>query len=260
MASAPSSDPDPPPGVRPATTVRVTGGVAAACDDWLAVEEPLDIRVSYGPLSDRRRAGLSVTMRTPGNDRELAAGFLFAEGVVADPADILRITAGGPDANTVRVELHPAVRIDLDRLARHTVTSSACGVCGKTSLAAVEAACDGPAPGGTVSAATVTAMPAALTAAQAGFAATGGVHAAGLFDLAGTLLAVREDVGRHNALDKLIGAEFWPAGCPWPAGRSWSAAGSGSSWCRRPPPPGCRCWPPSVPRRVWPSNSPTGSG
>jgi FdhD protein len=177
-------------------------------DDAVAVEEPLAIQIAFGPVRDRRRTTLSVTMRTPGDDADLAAGLLVSEGVVKGPGDVLGIEPGTAQ-NTIRVELHPAVAVDLARLERHGFTSSACGVCGKTALDAVEAACDGPAPGGRpVAAAAVHTLPDRLRAAQPGFAQTGGIHAAALFDMDGTLLAVREDVGRHNAVDKLIGAAF----------------------------------------------------
>lgn len=194
-----------------ARTVTVFDSHGSTSDektDEIAVEEPLAVQIAFGPVKARRRVTLSVTMRTPGHDADLAAGLLVSEGVVKDRGDVLGIEAGTIQ-NTVRVELHPDVPVHLARLERHGFTSSACGVCGKTSLDAVEAACDGPAPGGrAISAAVVHALPERLRAAQPGFAQTGGIHAAALFDMDGTLLAVREDVGRHNAVDKLIGAEF----------------------------------------------------
>ncbi len=208
----------------PTGVVVVAGRAAVRRIDPVAVEEPLDIRVTHGPVRDRRRVSLAVTMRTPGDDADLAAGFLFAEGVVSDPGQILGITAGGEAGNVVRVELHPAVALDLARLGRHTLTTSACGVCGKTTLDAVEAACDGPAAGGVVAASVIPTLPDLMRAAQPGFARTGGVHAAGLFTLGGEMLAVREDVGRHNALDKLIGAEFRAGRVPL-AGRAVVVSG-----------------------------------
>lgn len=176
-------------------------------NDSLAVEEPLSILVSHGPPKDRRRTAISITMRTPGDDADLATGFLFAEGVVREPGHILGIDEIAVE-NAVRVELHPEVAVDLHHLDRRGFTTSSCGVCGKTTLDAIEAACDGPRPGGSVSPAVIHTLPDRLREAQPAFSRTGGLHAAALFDLNGNLLAVREDVGRHNAVDKLIGAEF----------------------------------------------------
>ena len=176
--------------------------------DQLAVEEPLAIRIAYGPIRSRRRTTISITMRTPGHDDDLAAGLLFVEGVVAHPQQILRIEKGRSE-NAIRVDLHPEVVVDLSRLDRRGYTTSSCGVCGKTSIDSVEAACEGPRPGGAPIAANVIhSLPETLRAAQPTFTQTGGLHAAGLFDCPGNLLAVREDVGRHNAVDKVIGAEF----------------------------------------------------
>jgi FdhD protein len=175
--------------------------------DSLAVEEPLAIRVSHGPLTARQRSAISITMRTPGQDADLAAGYLFAEGVVASPEQILAIEPSLIE-NAIRVELHPEVSLDLHHLDRRGVTTSSCGVCGKTSLDAIEAVCDGPRRGGVVKADVIHGLSAKLREAQPAFEHTGGLHAAALFDLNGELLSVREDVGRHNAVDKLIGAEF----------------------------------------------------
>lgn len=175
--------------------------------DSLAVEEPLAILVSHGPLSARQRTAISITMRTPGDDADLAAGFLFAEGVLREPGQILRIEASSAES-AIRVEVHPEVSLDLHHLDRRGFTTSSCGVCGKTALDAIEAACDGPRPGGSVSPAIIHELPDRLREAQPAFSRTGGLHAAALFDLNGKLLAVREDVGRHNAVDKLIGAEL----------------------------------------------------
>lgn len=172
--------------------------------DAVAVEEPLEIRLGFGPANDRSRKAVSVTMRTPGHDADLAVGFLFAEGIVA-PGDVLAIVPAAA-GNVVRVDLRPGVAVDLARLDRHFYTTSSCGVCGKTSLDAVETACEPL--GGTfrVSASVVHALPGRLRESQPAFDRTGGLHAAAFFDSSGNLLGVREDVGRHNAVDKLIGA------------------------------------------------------
>lgn len=204
----------------------VRGSQRARERDSLAIEEPLAIRISHGPLNARQRTTVSITMRTPGQDADLAAGFLFAEGVVHASEQILAIEPSLTES-AIRVELHPELPIDLHHLDRRGFTTSSCGVCGKTSLDAIEAVCEGPRPGGSVSADVIHALPGSLRAAQPTFASTGGLHAAALFDLQGELLAVREDVGRHNAVDKLIGAEFRAGRTPL-AGRILLVSGRAS--------------------------------
>lgn len=181
--------------------------------DVLVVEEPLEIRISHGAGAHRRRLSVAVTMRTPGEEEDLAAGFLFTEGIIQDARQVLAIK--WLEENTILVELLPAVTVDEARLSRHLFTSSSCGVCGKASLDAVQTvACYFPKTGHPqVAPATLFALPGALRQAQTAFDATGGLHAAGLFDAGGKLLLLREDVGRHNAVDKVIGAalrEGWP--------------------------------------------------
>ena len=181
----------PPHATRRATVHRLPGG--ATEDDRLAVEEPLEIRVEGRPVA--------VTMRTPGHDDELALGFCLTEGlhpVTAGPAADLA-------ANVVEVQAPGA---DLDRVQRSFYTSSSCGVCGKGALEAV--AVEAPRIEGhlTVPFAVVASLPERLHAAQATFALTGGLHATGLFSAEGDLLCTREDVGRHNAMDKVIGWAF----------------------------------------------------
>src|SRR5262249_7000641 len=152
---------------------------------------------------------VSITMRTPGHDRELAAGFLFTEGILVTPEQVASIRACG-HGNVACVELRPGVAVDLTRLERHFYTSSSCGVCGKASLEAVRISARHRLPNGrpVVEAGVIQRLPEALRAAQTVFDRTGGMHAAALFDTSGNLLCLREDVGRHNALDKLIGAQF----------------------------------------------------
>jgi FdhD protein len=182
----------------------------------LAVEEPLEIRLAFGPNDKRQEAGLSVTMRTPGHDAELAAGFLLSEGIVAAAGDIEAVrqfdASNGTDqlANIVRVELRPDVPVDLARLARHFYTTSSCGVCGKSSLEALRftAASLSSASEFQIAAEAIHRLPARLRDSQAVFDRTGGLHAAALFDAAGTIVEVREDVGRHNAVDKLVGSQM----------------------------------------------------
>jgi FdhD protein len=155
-------------------------------------------------------------MRTPGADFELAAGFLFGEGVIRDREEIESITfcedPGVDDTrrfNIVNVDLRTAVLPDLDGLQRHFHTTSACGVCGKTSVDALRFTAPAPIPAGPeLRPETLTGLPAKLRSAQGLFSTTGGLHAAGLFDATGELLAVREDIGRHNAVDKVVGWAF----------------------------------------------------
>ena len=173
--------------------------------DDLAVEEPLEIRVEG--------RSVAVTMRTPGHDDELAAGFLLTEGVVARRADIVAINpvaakqGGGVEPNILDVRLTRPDGVDFARLTRHVFTASSCGLCGKATLAAVQGrtAGLGPDEGPKVKTAILQGLPATLAAAQATFQKTGGLHATGLFTADGTLLVSREDVGRHNAVDKVIG-------------------------------------------------------
>jgi FdhD protein len=175
----------------------------------LAVEEPLEIRLGHDVGGRRVHTVVSVTMRTPGHDHELSVGFLFTEGVLITREQVARAHACGA-GNVACVEVHPSVPVDVARLERHFYTASSCGVCGKTSLEAVRVSARHRLPEGRpiVKAEVIRRLPEALRAAQTVFDRTGGLHAAALFDGAGNLLCLREDVGRHNALDKLIGAQF----------------------------------------------------
>ncbi|HEX5787355.1 MAG TPA: formate dehydrogenase accessory sulfurtransferase FdhD [Woeseiaceae bacterium] len=181
--------------------------------DSVAVEEPLEIRLGYSTPGGRALASLSITMRTPGDDAALAAGFLYTESIVRGAGDIAAIEPCGPPApdsgnrNVIRVELDTGVPVDLGRLKRHFYTTSSCGVCGKASLEALRVTGLARLPDGEplFPEAVLTAMPEKLRAAQKTFDDTGGLHAAGAFDVSGNLLAVAEDVGRHNAVDKLVG-------------------------------------------------------
>lgn len=199
---------------RPGPTVRVTplvvrDGDARSQGDVVAAEEPLEIRVALAGAPERR---LAVTMRTPGNDFELAVGFLASEGVVRSRDDVeqVRYCVGGPDEqqfNVVTVALRPSAQFDPSRLERTFYTTSSCGVCGKASLEALEMQdCPALPAGPAIDAGTLAALPDALRSRQRVFERTGGLHAAGLFDAAGTLQLLREDVGRHNTVDKLAGA------------------------------------------------------
>ena len=181
-------------------TVPSGGGdepAAEARADLLAVEEPLEIRVGGQPLA--------VTMRTPGHDIDLAAGFLATEGVIGSAAGLSQIKMC--DANVADVTLAPGTPLPAERLRRNFITTSACGVCGKESIDAirVRARYDVSADQVRVSPAVLAGLPDRLRAAQRVFSSTGGLHAAGIFTAGGSLLALREDVGRHNAVDKVVG-------------------------------------------------------
>ncbi|HLL94387.1 MAG TPA: formate dehydrogenase accessory sulfurtransferase FdhD [Spirosoma sp.] len=207
------------PLVAPVTIRKINGQTPSEAPDLLAVEEPLEIRLGFGPANDRQQRPVSVTMRTPGADEELAMGFLFTEGIIRRPADILSCRHCVQDAqkegNVIRVELHPDVTVDWSRLTRNTFTSSSCGLCGKATIESVMALSPGPLSGGLrVNPAVLHALPSRVRSVQRAFAYTGGIHAAALFDTDGTLRLVREDIGRHNALDKLIGAAFWQGWLP----------------------------------------------
>lgn len=198
--------------VAPVVIQRVDSGVSAPAEDLLVTEEPLEIRLGHGPLDARRELRLSVTMRTPGHDEELALGFLFTEGLIAAPEEVVRVAycedvKPGERGHVLRVELRPDMDLDPARWQRNFYTTSSCGVCGKSSIEAVRAQCRRPIrPWGAVEAATLIALPERMRTAQTVFAHTGGIHAAALFDGEGRLLLLREDVGRHNAVDRVIGA------------------------------------------------------
>lgn len=193
----------PDPRTRPAAAVLYRGDEVSARRDLLAVEDPLEIRVVTADDPEPRR--LAMTMRTPGDDADLAAGFLFTEGIVRAREQIADITCS---EDHVRVDLAAGVRLPTSVPKRSFVMTSACGVCGRESLDDLRARPPAPLTPGSpqLAAKVVPGLPAALLRAQATFAATGGIHAAGLFDLRGELRLLREDVGRHNAVDKLVGA------------------------------------------------------
>jgi FdhD protein len=207
--------------------------------DTLAVEEPLEIQLAHGPADARQVKSISVTMRTPGHDFELAAGFLLSEGVIRDPADLVRIEYVAADSapverrhpdrpqksatilpyqparNIVRVELSPDVTVNQATLERNFYTTSSCGICGKASLLALRSVCPPRAVNRfNVFAETLYLLPSRLRNSQEVFQRTGGLHAAGLCTSSGQMLSSREDVGRHNAVDKLLGAELLSDGVP----------------------------------------------
>jgi FdhD protein len=185
--------------------LKVEDHSSLSVQDLLAVEEPLEIR-----LGDKT---VSITMRTPGHDAELAAGFLITEGILSAREQIRTID---PRHNSVTVRLRAGEEVDFERLERHFYTTSSCGVCGKASIDALHVQGCRAVPHDTLKLApeTVHALPGTLRSGQSVFDRTGGLHAAALFDAAGTLLLSREDVGRHNAVDKVIGAEFLAGNLP----------------------------------------------
>jgi len=185
--------------------ISVRQGIWSQQRDQLFAEEPMEIQVG-GP--DQEMMSLAVTMRTPGHDAELAMGFLYAEGLIGSDDDIIAVHGGersavGHTCNIVEVRL--ARPFDLTAVKRHFTATSSCGLCGKVSIQQVAIHCPPVAPGPVVDSSVLMPLPSALRQAQRVFEQTGGLHAAGLFDQAGRLLSMREDIGRHNAVDKLIG-------------------------------------------------------
>jgi FdhD protein len=204
-------NPKPDPRTVDVAVERLDGTARSYRRDLVAVEEPLEIHLTYG--AERTRRSVTVTMRTPGHDVELAVGFLFAEGLVRRRDDIEHAESCGPAAgpldiqNIVRVDLAPEVPVDAKRLERNFITTSSCGLCGKASLEALPTATRTRLPDGfTVPTPAIHDLPVRLRDAQTVFERTGGLHAAALFDRDGRLLLIHEDVGRHNAVDKVIGA------------------------------------------------------
>ena len=196
-------------------TRKFSGGSLSEAPDVVAVEEPLEIRVVRQDGLEPVMTRISVTMRTPGNDFQLAAGFLFTEGVLESPAqvdgiDYARDVPADQATNIVNVVLAPSIAFAPELVQRNFYTTSSCGICGKGSLEAlVIQGCTPPQGASALVAAEVLCrLPDVLRDRQRVFQETGGLHAAGLFDAGGTLLALHEDVGRHNALDKLIGEQF----------------------------------------------------
>ena len=187
---------------------KISTGQVTEADDKVAVEEPLEIQLAYSTATGRMQKNIAVTMRTPGNDEELAAGFLFTEGIIKNAADIQLIKQQATDENRVLVTLHENILPVLANAARNFYSTSSCGVCGKASIDAIR----------TVSVYGVEQddiyIPAPvlyhlqdnLKKQQQVFEDTGGIHASALFNLDGNFMMLREDVGRHNALDKIIGA------------------------------------------------------
>jgi FdhD protein len=225
----PSDASSAPPSVRMAEILRVKDGETSILQDAVAVEEPLEIQLVYGAADERKTKSISITMRTPGHDEELAAGFLMTEGVLRDVTHVAAIgaptatdaaasrTAGsgkravptGMRSQTIRVELSPEVEVSMSTLERNFYTTSSCGVCGKASLLALRTLCPLPLQDNfQIRQEVLCSLPRRIQTAQVAFRQTGGLHAASLFTADGHLHSLREDVGRHNALDKLLGEAF----------------------------------------------------
>jgi FdhD protein len=194
--------------------VRITNSESTKIIDTLAVEEPLEIRLEYGLADERKVQNVSVTMRTPGNDAELALGFLFTEGIIKQQSDTgliehCFIACAENKENVIQVSLKEGIIPNLNNTERNFYTTSSCGVCGKASISAIRTVGvfnGNDLPDNQTNADILHQLPAILQKHQEVFADTGGLHASALFDATGELLLVREDVGRHNALDKLLGA------------------------------------------------------
>ncbi len=201
---------------------RYEGKQFAEVNDLIAVEEPLEIRLYHGKGADRREKSVSVTMRTPGHDFELAAGFLFTENILksADQIDHIRYCYDGKEEeqdNIVRVELGEDVEPNLGGADRNFYTTSSCGVCGKASIEAIEttAQCDVlPSLNRPIDSELIRELPEKLRGDQLVFEHTGGLHAVGIFDMQGEPIILREDVGRHNAFDKTVGAALMDGKLP----------------------------------------------
>ncbi len=191
-----------------APVVRVSTEDVDHLNDQVATEEPLEIRLQFTKDGTILQKSISVTMRTPGHDFDLATGFLFTEGIVSDVGDIVSIKHCGQKENVVKVALKPDLAIEVGKLERNFYTTSSCGVCGKSSLEAVKTVCKRTTEATPlrIDGELLYSLPIILKDSQQVFAQTGGIHGCGLFSTTGELIICREDVGRHNALDKLIGA------------------------------------------------------
>lgn len=195
---------------------KVRGDQQLSQADHIAVEEPLEIQLCSASPDGAAAKSISITMRTPGDDAELALGFLFTESIIRDASQLVSVDhVGETDADTglrnrIRVQLRPEVEIDASRLERHFYTTSSCGVCGKASIDALHVTGLGSlqADRSEFRRDVIAAMPGKLAAEQHLFSTTGGLHAAALFNQQGDIIVVKEDVGRHNAVDKVVGWAF----------------------------------------------------
>jgi FdhD protein len=203
-----------PPSEVPVRVFRARGDGWQSERDVVAAEEPLEIRLRWAEDGSEHQKSIAITMRTPGDDFALAAGFLHGEGILTAPEDLVDIAYCQDEDeeqrfNIVTLTLRSGLTFDPARLERNVFASSSCGVCGKANLEALEVmGCEAVTAGFTVAPELIRGFPQAIRAAQGIFSRTGGLHASALFAPDGTIVALKEDVGRHNALDKLIGAEL----------------------------------------------------
>jgi FdhD protein len=201
---------------------QISNGETRQCDDQLSIEEPLEIQIAFTKGGEKQSDSLSVTMRTPGDDIDLVVGFLYTEGIIQSMDQIAAIKPTGELSgqydlqNTLLVELAPGHQFDLKRFQRYFYTNSSCGVCGRNSLQALELmhtpSLDARSP--KIAVQLLKSLPKSLQKQQNQFRKTGGIHAAALFSADGDLIDLKEDVGRHNAVDKLIGARLQRDGLP----------------------------------------------
>lgn len=189
---------------------KITEDWLTETDDVVATEEPLEIKLEYSTATGRIQKNIAVTMRTPGNDEELAAGFLFTEGIIKSNDDIKSIKQPAMDENSLLVTLKEDIIPHLGNAARNFYSTSSCGICGKASIEAIHTVSQYSTVKSNLSIAAeiIYGLPSQLKKQQKVFEDTGGIHAAALFDMDGNFLLLKEDVGRHNALDKIIGAAF----------------------------------------------------
>ncbi len=199
--------------VQPVEVIRVGTHTLVVKPDLVVSEEPLEIRIGHGTADKRQQFSVSVTMRTPGNDESLCLGFLFTEGIINSMDEVISVKycedLGRTEGmeNLIRAELKPSVEISKEQFKRNFYTTSSCGVCGKASIDSIKVTCSPLSREAIqVRKEVLFGLPDKLSTAQDVFKHTGGLHAAGLFDMQGNLIDHHEDVGRHNALDKLIGS------------------------------------------------------
>ncbi len=190
--------------------LKVIDGKSATVTDQVAVEEPLEIQIAYSTSTGRMQKPVAVTMRTPGNDEELAAGFLFTEGIIKQKSDIANIRTLPSDDNRILVTLNENIQPDLTNTERNFYTTSSCGVCGKASIDAIRTIHEFPGSEDTllIKASLLYGLQDSVKNSQSVFEATGGLHSSTIFNIDANYFLLREDVGRHNALDKLIGYAF----------------------------------------------------
>lgn len=194
------------------SVLRYDDGKLSREPDLLVEEEPLEIRLRYGPDSDRKEKSLSVTMRTPGNDFELALGFLFTEGIIPEKNAVrsmrycLQVKSEEEQGNVLIAELVPELGWEPSKVERHFYAASSCGICGKASIELIHTQCSRVSEGPGLTLDILLSLPDRLMQSQTVFKATGGLHASGIANPKGELFFLREDVGRHNAVDKVVGA------------------------------------------------------